>query len=480
MSNRTHTPTHLTPRRRGVASVMAMMFMMVFSALAIGFYAATTTATQVAGNEKRSVYAQAAAESGIQFLRYHLAAMDIPPGLNNDQLFDEVHMQLENRLNNTPNMNSVKIGYDANTISLPATGYMKFDSAGEQQARITITRAGDQLITRVIGRSGGLSVGRAVELKFSKAKNASAIFNFGVASRGRVITSGSSTITGLTDKSKGSILSTSTAGTPVELFGKLVSGDVSLVSKTGTVKLGSNVTVGDPPTTNHQAIQAYHVHKDVPEPKFPYINTDVYGQYATNVWDGTSGVLENCRIPAGTVHNFSGPTVIRGVLFLEGSCKLTFSGNVDIQGVIVADNNAPQPIFNADKSLVTNNVIEFTGSVSAKPMDDPKSPLVGTQFNEVKKLKGAFIIAPTYLVKMWGNFAAVGGTVVCAQFKMGGSAEGTIAGSIIQMRDEIPTTIDGSADVVIASTGTTEYPPGISFGEYYTPVPGSYLEVAAE
>ena len=86
----------------------------------------------------------------------------------------------------------------------------------------------------------------------------------------------------------------------------------------------------------------------------------------------------------------------------------------------------------------------------------------------------------TYLVKMWGNFATVGGTVVAAQFKMGGNAAGTIAGSIIQMRDEVPTTIDGSADVVIASTGTTEYPPGISFGEHYTPVPGSYLEVRVD
>lgn len=459
---------------------MAMLFMVVFSALALGFYAATTTASQVASNEMRTVSAQSAAESGIQFLRYHLAAMDIPPGLTNDQLFDEVHMQLESRLNNTPNMHNTLIGYDATTISLPATGYVKLDPNGYQQFRVTITRAGDQLISKVIGRTDTVTVGRAIELKFSKAKNASAIFNFGVASKGRVLTTGNSTITGLTDKSKGSILSTSLANTPVEVFGKLVSGDISLVNKTGTVKLGSNVQVGG--STNHQAIQAYHVHKGVPEPKFPYVDTNVYGQYATNTWNGTSNVLENCRIPAGTVHNFSGNTVIRGVLFLEGSCKITFSGDVDIQGVIVADNNAPQPIFDSptNPSLVVNNKLEFTGSVTARPMDDPTSPLTGSQFNEVKKLGGAFIIAPTYLVRMWGNFATVGGTVVCAQFKMGGSAEGTIAGSIIQMRDEIPTTIDGNADVVIASTGTTEYPPGITFGEYYTPVPGSYLEVAVD
>src|SRR5688572_16809991 len=104
MAQSTLTSIVPTRRRRGIASVMAMLFMVVFSALALGFYAATTTASQVANNEKRSVSAQAAAESGIQFLRYHLAAMEIPPGLNNDQLFDEVEAQLETRLNNTPNM----------------------------------------------------------------------------------------------------------------------------------------------------------------------------------------------------------------------------------------------------------------------------------------------------------------------------------------------------------------------------------------
>jgi hypothetical protein len=41
-------------------------------------------------------------------------------------------------------------------------------------------------------------------------------------------------------------------------------------------------------------------------------------------------------------------------------------------------------------------------------------------------------------------------------------------------------TIEGSADVVVASTGTTEYPPGITFGAHFTAVPGSYLEVAPD
>lgn len=459
-------------RRRGVVSVLAMVFMIVFSALALGFYATVTTASQIANNEKTSLAAQTAAESGIQFLRYHLSALDIPPGLTNSQLFEEVQMQLEGRLNNTPNMNNAPIARNATTIIIPATGYVKLDPQGTQQFRITITQAGDQLISTIIGRSGTASVGRGIELKFSKAKNASSIFNFGVASKGRVLTSGSSTITGATDPTKGSILSTSMAATPVEIFGKTVSGDISVVNPNGEVKFGSNVSIGG--TTNPQLITDYYIHKNVPEPKFPYVDTNVYQQYVTNTWTEGMTVLENCRIPAGTVKTFNSNVVIRGVLYIEGSSQITFAGNVDIQGVIVTANTAPQAIISG--GLVTNNLVEFTGSVAAQPMSD----LVGPQFAEVKKLSGAFILAPTYRVKMWGNFTAVGGTVVSAQFQMGGSAAGTISGSIIQLRDEVATTIDGSADVVIASTGTTEYPPGVTFGEYYTPVPGSYLEVRAD
>ena len=71
-------------RRRGVASVLAMLYLIIFSALAIGFYAATTIAAQLPQNEKTAADARLAAEAGVQFIRYHLAALDIPAGLTAD------------------------------------------------------------------------------------------------------------------------------------------------------------------------------------------------------------------------------------------------------------------------------------------------------------------------------------------------------------------------------------------------------------
>ena len=471
-----------------------MLYMVIFSALALGFYAATTTATQVANNEKTSIAAQLAAESGIQFLRYHLSALDIQDGLRPDQAFEEIFMQLDSRLENSPNLDGSRVGWDGLTISIPERGYVNLDREKSQRFRITISRAGDKLVAMVVGRGGNVQLGRGVEIEFSKAENATDIFNFGVASKGRVLTSGSSTITGLTDPTKGSILSTSLDGTPVEIFGKKVSGDVSIVNA-GTVKFGSNVSIGG--TTSHSLINQYHIHKNVPAPRFPDIDTTAYEQEVVRTFSTTDSdnvitdavLLENIRIPSGTGTKdrplvFSGNTRVVGVLYIEGTNVIEFAGNTSIQGVIVTANTADQPIIGVDsggQKVVANNVLRFTGSTTALPVNElSTTAYVGENWDRIRKLDGAFIIAPTYRVKMWGNFGTVGGSVICAQFQMGGSAEGTVEGSIIQMRDDVATSISGSADVVIASTGTTEYPPGVTFGHHFTPVYGSYKEVPVD
>jgi hypothetical protein len=53
-----------------------------------------------------------------------------------------------------------------------------------------------------------------------------------------------------------------------------------------------------------------------------------------------------------------------------------------------------------------------------------------------------------------------------------------VQGSVIDVNNT-PSTVNGSADIIIASTGTSNYPPGVSFGYYYTPLPDTYAEVIA-
>ena len=436
--------------------------MVIFSALALGFYAATTTASQVASNEKTSLSAQMAAESGIQFIRYHLSSLHIPPGLQGSQLFDEVYTQLSNRLDHTANLNGGLVGYDPTTISIPATDYVNLDAAGTQRFRITMTLAGDIIVTKIIGRGGNISVGRGVEVKYQKARNSSAIFNYGVAARGSVSMNGNVKIEGAGDPTKGSLLAATDSGVPLTATGGVsISGDFSYTNATGAPNFSPSMSIAGIPYGNPNFMQ--HVHAGIDPPEFPSIDTTVYVPFATNTYSG-GNTLVNCVIPANTNPTFTGNTLIQGVLYVKTPNKITFGGNTTIQGCIVVENNP----------LGSSNSITFSGNVSASGIDTlPPS----TQFPAAERaLTGAFLLAPRFAVSFSGDFGTIGGSMVADRFTFSGNAGGTVRGSVIALTD-VPLSMSGTSDIIIASVGTTEYPPGVTFSSYYTTVPGSYLEV---
>ena len=65
--------------RRGVTALLAMIFLVLFATLAVGFYASTTQTAVIASNEKNGVVSLTAAESGMDFIRYQLALIKVPP-----------------------------------------------------------------------------------------------------------------------------------------------------------------------------------------------------------------------------------------------------------------------------------------------------------------------------------------------------------------------------------------------------------------
>ncbi len=444
--------------------MLAMLYLVLFSALALGFYATTTTSVQISRNERSAARALAAAESGLYFMRYQMGELAIPSSTTDANLLSTVAQKLSDRMAATSNIAPRTLSVSGGTISIPggSNEWINLDSTGNQRFRATITQVGDMLVMQVAGMdSGGAGLSRKIQLKYQKASRASAIFNYGVASRGRVVTSGSSTITGATDPTKGSVLSTnSTDATPVVIGGKEVSGDISITNPNGNISY-SGAKIGG--TTNTALIAAEHIHKGVPEPTFPEVNTDTYAKWATTKYTNQA-ILDNLYIAPNTNPKFTGNTKIKGVLLIQAPNHVEFAGNTDIQGVIVVPNNVT--------TNTATNIIEFTGSVSASSIST-----LPASYGDERNLTGAFLLAPGFLTKMWGNFGTVGGSIISSQFAMGGSAEGTVKGSVIQLND-LPTSITGSADVIIASTGTSDYPSGVTFGLTFKPLPGSYYEVA--
>src|SRR5688500_16071272 len=181
--------THRNPRR-GITSALAMMYLALFSTLALGFYASVTTAVQVSSNEQQTGRALMAAESGMAFIKYHLANLGIPAGTTQDQLFDQVYARLKTRLeghvtmqvllpDNTTTPGLVTKDAGNTTITIPHIYGIRSDNAGSTFV-VTITKAqgGQQLKVKVAGNFKTARSARAAKLDYSIAKDAAKIFDY--------------------------------------------------------------------------------------------------------------------------------------------------------------------------------------------------------------------------------------------------------------------------------------------------------------
>src|SRR5881394_4480677 len=100
-------------QRRALTSMLAMLYLVLFATLAVGFYASTGTSAQVSTNEQRRYRALGAAESGMDFARYQLFQVAIPPLTTNDQVLNEIYKDLCTQLNGTANMATRSVGINA-------------------------------------------------------------------------------------------------------------------------------------------------------------------------------------------------------------------------------------------------------------------------------------------------------------------------------------------------------------------------------
>jgi hypothetical protein len=151
------------------------------------------------------------------------------------------------------------------------------------------------------------------------------------------------------------------------------------------------------------------------------------------------------------------------VIYIETPNNVTFSGGATITGVIAVQNNPT-----GDSST---NSITFSGNVTHKGVEtlDPAT------FGGLTKLTGSFVLAPKFDVIMKGNSNQVGGTMVTGKLDISGSAGATVNGTVINL-DDTGVNLTGTADIIIASTGTTNYPAGVVFGTHFAPLPDTYQE----
>jgi hypothetical protein len=482
-----HTPqshNSRSPRRRGIASLLAMLYLIIFAALALGFYAQTNVAAQVSDNERRKKEALMAAETGLQFIRYELSRITLDPKLTDDQTFEEMHMDLQAQLDGSGTLEGGTIGYpvyDPAMIKPPRfeipgdpKQYIKVGESGPW-FRVRVEQQGRELVVTTIGKSGSdaassSGVRAGIEVHFGTREWPNKFFDYGIASQGQVIVESRniielgdpppqasilSTYEGLNPVSIGNVLSTSPAG---------IAGDITVVEGYPPLFLGP-VSIGG--TTNMVDILANHVHtiKPTAKPEFPVPDTQIYRDLAVNKYDPLKTTHDNIWIPGGTNPTFKAGHLVRGVVYVYQPNIVKFEGTVTMQCVVVTD-----PLGAND---LTKNIIQFTGNGGIK---EPLSALPNEpQFDEIRKLTGTFVLAPGFDVLFTGNFGSTVGHVAGDRITITGSASADINGSLITLKAN-PIRIGGNAALTLkASTAPHS---GLRFTERFTPLKSSYREIA--
>src|SRR5882672_1426109 len=133
----------LSTTRRGVVALLAMIFLILFATLAVGFYASITQTAVVAVNEKNGTISLTAAESGMDFIRYKLSQIKVPPTTPTDQYFSYVADHLKDALEGSGNLGSNTVGVSSSSVTIPANpnAFIKMDNNGAE-FRATLEKAG--------------------------------------------------------------------------------------------------------------------------------------------------------------------------------------------------------------------------------------------------------------------------------------------------------------------------------------------------
>ena len=457
--------------RRGITAMLAMLFLVLFSALAVGFYAAVTTSAQVSNNDQRVAQAYLAAETGMDFMRYQLARVSIPPGTAQADVLTELEIDLRAQLNDTPNFAGKEVRKTGNVIQVPANPahFIVTSADGSSGFRATITDWAGEIVVKIQGRHGKTAnVGRAFQMDFTRASKPTTVFDYAVAAKGRV-SMVKGTVTGPPGNiALGSIMSGKKTAPAISMSGGTVGGDLTVVAAGLASVTGGKVR----DSTNPAYIMANYVKVTDSEPDFPTVDTTVFEPYATNVNATTaysSGtVLKNTRIPAGTNPVFSGSATIQGILFVESPNTVTISGDTQLQGMLIFQN----------AGSTANNLINVSGNFTHKPLPN------GLEFDSLRSISGIAILAPTAKLTITGSTDSIlKGNVILGQFRNNGSADVTIDQGTLMTMDEPPagteTTVFNGKTVRFMSTGANNQPTaGLIYATYFKPKPISYQEVS--
>ena len=450
-------------RHRGAAFIISMVFVVVFSALAVSMATLSGTNVQIAENERKGDCARACAESGVEIIRFWLNRFSVVGSTDMAVVFNSLGSpsspaSLPSDLT-ACGITNITTSFDGTTLTIPS---VTLDSEKSFSAVISQFDA-DTLQMEVTGAYKTIT--RTIRANYDFGVRRNTVFDYGVATKGPLKLAGNIELGGVNVSVESDVYIVSeNANLALEITGNSsIAGDVHICSSTATADLqGGQASVGGETVPG-----AYdHIIGDYGEVEFPVPNPGYFEHYAVNDINYPSGetTFTNIRIPPNTNPSFGGGVSLIGVTFIETPNIVTFTGNVSITGIIVGDGSV-------DDDSGTNR-LDFMGTVDSLPVT-----ALPPEFGGLRDETGTFLMAPGFSTSFGGDFGTIHGAIAANGINFYGNAGGTIEGSVLNYSDT-KMELSGNNDLFFNRFADTEIPVGFEPDIILQYDPASYSEVA--
>jgi hypothetical protein len=442
-----------------------MIFILIFSALAVSMATMSGTNLQLASNQHKVDCALGSATSGFEVQRHWLDTVAMPSDTPVNKYFSTIMNTLEYNLD-ANSITNIVLKKNLGTIS-PVT----LDSAAGQTFN-GLMRISDSnsYVLEVFSTGGNDPITRTIKVDFEIEPYEWPIFNYGMATKGPLNYTGNPTTSGVAEAWEADIYIESSGSTDALTIAGNTNfhGDIMIGNPDADAIFGGDILIdGD---QGQDAIDN-HVHKDVDPVVFPEPDTARFTQYATGITiDSTTDMnslntnpLINAKIVEGANPTFPKGVLIQGILLVKSPNIVTFENNVALQGIIVGQGDPA-----ADPAT---DRIDILGNFASGPYPP------GAEFDAIRQEEGSSIVAPGFAMSFQGNFSTLEGVVAVSGVTFSGNVNAMIKGTIINYSD-IPMTVEGNASMTFDRAASTKVPAGFDTLRVLTYNPSSYEEVS--
>ncbi|TKJ37464.1 MAG: hypothetical protein CEE38_08165 [Planctomycetes bacterium B3_Pla] len=463
--------SHSNSKRVGTVLILSMIFIVIFSALAISMLTLSSTNAQLASNQHKVDYALASAGSGLEVERYWLNRVMMPSATPEPDYLSTIVSLVKDDL----------IAEGITNITLSDSGAFApvvLNSTNGQNFEGQLNIDANSTNTLHVQASGGAGqVSRTIGVSFDIDDYKWPIFNYGMATKGPIIYSGNPTTLVANENWEADIYVESSGSViAIDIDGNVnFDGDLTIGNPAANVDFDGDVQIagehGEDAVDNHVTI-GEDAYVEFPVPDTAHFETYATGMLIDSSTDpnffgdpnkiGTgNATLTNAKIVAGTNPTFYCNVTIEGILFIESPNVVIFSSNMALMGIIVGDGDlATDPVTDR---------IDVLGNFASLPYPP------GAEFDAIRQEEGTSIVAPGFAGSFAGNFSTVEGVIALSGMHFSGNVSALVKGTFINYSDE-PMVVEGNPSMMFDRAGNVKIPAGFDTYKVLTYNPSSYEE----